>query len=135
MRGFLRMALPLRLRRQHEWRFPNAQLLAYFRVPSVATFLARRQLRWLGHLSRLDTSRVPHMMMSARRVATGVGCRGCRGPSLLGVYGQQGTYSALIAQHLTSAARREFFDGSRAPWDSLANARSQWRDFIASVIV
>ena len=61
--------------------------------------------------------------------------RGCRGPSLLGVFGQRGTYITVLSTHLTSAARREFFDGSREQWFVLAAARFKWRAFVASIVI
>ena len=75
-RGMLRQSLPGRLRRRHwEERMSNTELLRFFRLPTVATLLARQQLRWLGHLARLEESRVSHMLMSGRRVLPGVGAR------------------------------------------------------------
>ena len=133
-RTCLRKALPRR--RMTHW-ISNARLLALFKLPSVATMVARKQLRWIGHLARMDDQRLPAIMTSASlaQVAQGVGIQGRGKPSLLGVSGPIGVYTSLISNNLDARRRREVFGGSRAPWHELAAERSQWKDFVRSVFV
>ena len=129
-RGMLRSALPARLRRRlWDDRVSNRALLRYFKVPSVATLLLRRQLRWLGHLARMPEGRVHAMLLSGRRVLPGGGARGCRAPTLLGVFGVNGTYIENIRKHVESPAGQAFF-GSRERWYVLAANRMKWKEFV-----
>jgi hypothetical protein len=136
-RSCLRSALPRRKRGpERAADLPsNAFLEAMFRLPSVATLLERRQLRWCGHLARMDETRIPAKLCSMGRSTAGTGTRGRGRQSLLGVFGCEGVYSALIKRHLTPAARASFFGGIRGPWYVLAANRSAWRRFVSSVSV
>ena len=91
-RGCMRAALPARRRE----RISNAALYKTMRCASVATLLARRQLRTLGHLARLEETRVPAMMASMGRIDPGRGAAGCRGMSLLGVFGGKGALMVVL---------------------------------------
>ena len=84
-------------------------------------------------MARLDDERLPYIMLGARRSEGGSGSRGCHGESLMGVYGRRGVFSNLIGAHLTSEARRKYFEGSRGSWMELAESRKQWKNFVASV--
>ena len=134
MRSLLRGALPARLRRPDGVRLlSNAALRRHFRVPTVGTMLARKQLGYAGHLARMDEDRLPRRMLGARRGVQGAPGRGRRGASMLGVYGCPGTLRTRLMLELTTAARREFFGGARGPWFELAQGREAWRRFVRSV--
>ena len=134
MRGMLRYALPARVRRR--WTdigrlVPNAFVHAYFCVSTVAVLLARRQLQWIGHVLRMDVHRVPRILLDGRRAA--LGC-GCRGETLLGIYGRPGVYQELLAEHLTERVRREIFKAPRERRvEVLAADRERWRRFVRGV--
>ena len=140
LRRCLRSALPPREHRRFRAKGELAGpvfLHNYFRVPTVATLLARAQLRWLGHVLRMDESRVPRVLLDARRVATGPGAgKGCHGETLMGVYGNEGVYQHLVNRHLTSAARTACFRGTRErSLAVLAADKAAWKKFVNSVIV
>ena len=134
----MRAALPARRRE----RISNAALNRTMRCASVATLLARRQLRWLGHLAREDESRVPVMMASMGRIEPGRGAAGCRGASLLGVFGGKGALTMVLDRALTREARQNYFgeglalrQRDRAPWFVLAAKKKKWRKFVNTVVV
>ena len=139
-RGMLRSALPARLRRYRpgRQRMGSVQLLAYFGVKNVATLLARRQLRYLGHLARMPEDRLQRRLLRCWRVMGGKahggrGGAGCKGASLLGIFGQEGAYTNVIRTYLTSNIKRDIFDSSRESWFVLAQSRTRWRKFIGKV--
>ena len=134
-RGMLRAALPVRMRRRRgvEDAMSNAQLRRFYGLPKVGTLLERMQVRWLGHLAREPGERLTVQLLTAQRRELGRGAAGCRRPTLLGSYGTDGVYPTLLGTHLTSAARREFFDGSRAEWHVLAHNKVKWRSFVRSI--
>jgi hypothetical protein len=135
-RGFLRMALPVRMRRRRgdAEAMSNVALRQYYGLPAVGTMLERKQVRWLGHLGRMPDGRLPAQLLTAQRLEQGSGAAGCRRATLLGSHGTPGVYPALLRKHLTSVARREFFDGSRADWNILAEKKDNWRKFTKSLI-
>jgi hypothetical protein len=130
-RSMLRQAVPAARRRD----ISNETLAREFRVPSVRVQLAQVQLRWLGHLARMDDARIARRLLGAQRVDENKPGRGNCGDTLLGVFGKKGVLLNLISEHLTMEARRKFFDGARAtvPWFELAQRRSAWRDFVGSL--
>ena len=137
-RGCMRAALPARRRE----RISNVKLYSTMRCTSVATLLARRQMRWLGHLARLDESRVPTRMVSMGRLETGRGAAGCRGASLLGVFGGKGALTGVLERALTREARQEWFGEAlarrsrdRAMWFVLAAKKKRWRCFVNSRVI
>ena len=134
----LRSALPVRLRRWRpgHQRMSSDKLMAYFGVNNVATLLARRQLRYLGHLARMPEDRVQRRLLSCWRVMPGRGAAGCRGASLLGVFGPTGAYNNAIRTHLTNNKKKEIFDAkSKESWIVLAQSRGRWCKFIGTVFV
>ena len=133
VRGCLRAATPARVRRRYDYgRVPGEVLHRTFHLSSVATLLDRRQLRWLGHVARMDSLRLPLIILSARRMAEAGSGQGCGGASLLGARGGRGVYQQLLARHLDSRARRLCFDGSRCGWMELAQMREAWRRLVRS---
>ena len=99
-RGCMRAALPAQCRE----RISNAAIYSTMRCASVATLLERRQLRTLGHLARLEKTRVPAMMAIMGRIEPGRGAAGCRGSSLLGASGDKGALTIVLDRALTRAA-------------------------------
>jgi hypothetical protein len=131
----LRSALPARMRRwvPGKHRISNAELRRYFGIVNVATLLARRQLRYIGHLARMPETRVQRQLLRCWRLQPGRAAGGCKFPTLLGLFGKtDGVYGALVRTHLTPAVRRRFF-GSGAPrqWFVNAQRRLTWRRFVA----
>ena len=116
------------------------------RVPSVRTMLARRQLRWLGHLARRDDDSILRMMMSGVRR----GGHPLSGPCTV-LRGLGGIYDRLIECFVTPETRREYFSALpnfvRCKWYYLAGrtgtltaeeikiAKAAWRRFCHSVHV
>ena len=72
-------------------------------------------------------------LMRCWRLLPGRGAAGCRGPSLLGVFGQQGTYITAIHKHFTSEAKKEIFGDGRVQWFVAAQSRTKWRKFVGQV--
>jgi hypothetical protein len=130
-RSMLRQAVPVARRR----RISNVRLARMFSVPTVAVQLAQVQLSWMGHVARMHDGRIARRLLGARRALGGKPGRGNRGDTLLGIFGRRGALLGLVQDHLTAAARREFFGGARAtvPWYKLAGDRTKWRAFVASL--
>ena len=55
------------------------------------------------------------MLLSGRRVLPGTGAKGCRAPSLLGVFGSSGTLIDVIKKHVESPLGRAFFNRTVRP--------------------
>ena len=105
------------------------------RVPEFATLLARKQLRYLGHVARSEGGRYIKIIVSAlRRGGLGVNVKA-------GLFGQGGLYAGLIEDHFTSLPMAEldrYFprrdDDIRVRrWYDLAQRRGQWASFVNSV--
>ena len=88
------------------------------RVPSVRTMLARRQLRWLGHLARRSDDSILRMILSGTR----------RGGHALSSYpivlrGLGGIYDRLVQRFVTAETRQQYFSQlpnyKRCPWYNL----------------
>ena len=71
--------------------------------------------------------------MAGQSIRPGERAPGCSAPTLLGVYGKDGTYFSLLQKHLTSRAKCIFFGGERKQWYELAQNRAPWKRFVASV--
>ena len=56
-----------RVTRTHTWRhhITSEALRARLSLDSIDYYVARRQLRWLGHVSRMDFGRLPRRMLSS----------------------------------------------------------------------
>ena len=59
--------------------------------------LARKQVRWLGHLARAPEGRLTVQLLTAQRRELGRGAAGCRRATLLGSHGTDGVYPTLLA--------------------------------------
>ena len=138
-------ATPLQKQRLASWvRRKHAQLTrgrrhlddeyhADVRVPDVATMLARRQLRYIGHVARSSGSRYILMLVSAQRE----GGRGT-GSARTGLLGATGLYARLIKTHLTASAKQHHFprladEPRHRRWFDLAQRRRAWSSFVKSV--
>ena len=56
-----------RVSRKHTWehRISSMQLMQELGLDAIDFYVARRQLRWLGHVSRMGWERLPRRMLSA----------------------------------------------------------------------
>ena len=100
-----------RITRRHArlHRISTADLLARLGLPAIDTCITRRQLRWAGHVSRMEYSRLPRKMLSgwvrSKRP------RGC----------PRFTYGRTLQKSLQKAR----IDSTT--WPILAQNRAQWR--------
>ena len=76
------------------------ELYARCNVDSMALLVARRQLRWLGHLGRMDESRIAKQMLYSTMARCG---RRRRGRPLTGICDR---YQAVVQEHLPVAKLR-----------------------------
>ena len=127
--------------RQHD----STEACADVRVPTVKTLLARRQLRWLGHLARHPDDSWSKMMLTAEVASDNPGWNG----RVTRCTGTRGAYNKLVTKHLKktdtarsvfkkaweAATRRQQVTGrlANAPWCVLAGFRGPWRKFCNSV--
>ena len=91
----------------------NVEVLRRAGLESIETTLAASQLRWAGHLVRMDDSRIPKMLLygelaSGRRKAGG----------------QKLRYKDVLKRHLKA------MDVTTEGWEELAADRSEWRSAI-----
>ena len=56
-----------RVTRKHMWdhHISTCELSQRLGLDSIDMYIARRQLRWLGHVTRMDYDRLPRRMLSA----------------------------------------------------------------------
>ena len=56
-----------RVTRKHTWEhcISSMQLMQELGLDAIDFYVARRQLRWLGHVSRMGWERLPRRMLSA----------------------------------------------------------------------
>ena len=102
-----------RVSRKHTWahRISTSRLEQRLGVDSIDTYLYRRQLRWLGHVSRMDyTQRLPRRMLSSWVPHP----RPCGAPPM--------TYGRSMMQALDA------FHIHRRDWPNLAADRAAWRE-------
>ena len=94
------------------------KLFDYFGVKNVATLLARRQLRYLGHLARMPEEQVQQRLLRSWRCIPGATRPGRPIPTLLSIFGTtKGTYAATITKHLTNKIKKEIFGAqSKTSW-------------------
>ena len=93
-------------------RISTVQLLARLGLPTIDSFITRRQLRWAGHVSRMDFRRLPRRMMSSW-----VRSKRPRGAPRF-TYGRT-LQKALKKARIDSVA-----------WSALAEDRKTWRNLI-----
>ena len=101
-----------RVSRNHTWseHISTQQLEQELGLDTIDFYVARRQLRWLGHVSRMDFGRLPRRMLSSWIDA----------PRPRGA--PQMTYGRGIAKAL------EMFHIDAATWHELAADRAAWRE-------
>ena len=97
--------------RKHTWEhhISSEQLRERLGLDSIEYSIARRQLRWLGHVRRMGPERLPQRMLSAW-VAH-------KRP----VGAPQFTYGRTVAKAM------DVFDLHRSRWPALAEDRVAWR--------
>ena len=98
-------------------RIRTSELLARVELHSIDTYVTKRQLRWAGHIARMDFSRLPRKMLSAW--VRNKRPRGC----------PQFTYGRGLRKSLQKAA----IDTSH--WFELCMDRVSWRSLIERIIV
>lgn len=109
-------------------RIPNTDLLARCRTDTIATLLARRQLRWVGHLGRMPDTRLAKMLLHSTMRAPGRARRLGRPRG-----GLCQAYTALINGHMTRAAisRRLGVDTPRGEtWLDWCQSREFFRSLL-----
>ena len=100
-----------RVSRKHTWdhRITTAALERRLGLDPIDTYLSRRQLRWLGHVRRMDYERLPRRMLSSWVPHP----RPCGAPPM--------TFGRSIGAALDD------FHVDRRTWHELAADRSAWR--------
>ena len=101
-----------RVSRKHTWEhhISTAQLERRLGLDPIDIYISRRQLRWLGHVRRMDYERLPRRMLSSW-----VACTRPRGAPPM-------TYGRSIGRALDD------FHIDRRTWMDLAADRSAWRE-------
>ena len=99
-----------RVTRTHVWtnHITSVALMQRLGLDAVDFYLARRQLGWLGHVARMDFSRLPRRMLS------------CWVPHKRPAGGQLMTLGRSLAKAM------EVFRLDRARWPELAADRVPW---------
>ena len=105
-----------RVTRKHTWEhhISSEQLRERLGLDSIEYYIARRQLRWLGHVLRMGPERLPRRMLSAWVAHK----RPAGAP--------QFTYGRTIAKAM------DVFDLDPARWPELAADRGAWRVMLRS---
>ena len=93
-------------------RISTADLLTRLGLPSIDTYITRRQLRWAGHVSRMEYSRLPRKMLSGW-----VRSKRPRGSPRF-------TYGRALQKTLRKAQI------NIDTWSTLAQDRAQWRNIM-----
>jgi hypothetical protein len=101
-----------RVTRTHTWKhhISTQELGQRLGLESIDIYITRRQLRWAGHVSRMDFDRLPRRMLTAW----------VRAPRPRGA--PKMTYGRSIGKALDQ------FSIDRATWPELAADRSAWRE-------
>ena len=105
-----------RVTRAHTWRLriTSDELMCRLGLDAADFYVARRQLGWLGHVARMDFSRLPRRMLS------------CWVPHQRPRGAPRMTYGRSVAKALA------VFDISSAKWPALAADRVAWRATLKS---
>ena len=105
-----------RVTRAHTWRLriTSDELMRRLGLDAADFYVARRQLGWLGHVARMDFSRLPRRMLS------------CWVPHPRPRGAPRMTYGRSVAKALA------VFDISSAKWPALAADRVAWRATLKS---
>jgi hypothetical protein len=110
----------------------NDELLSRCHTTSIATLLARRQLRWLGHLGRMDDMRLSKQVLHATLHRPGRSRRLGRPRRDLCA-----TYSDLVRDHMGVAAVRARTGAGvdrRATWLTLCRNKERYRNTVNTVL-
>jgi hypothetical protein len=105
-----------RVTRKHTWdhHISSQELGQRLGLETIDVYVARRQLRWLGHVSRMGFERLPRRMLSAWV------------PSARPVGAPKMTYGRSVGKALAK------FDIDFARWPELAADRGAWRETLRS---
>ena len=93
-------------------RISTTQLLNRLELPTIDSFITKRQLRWAGHVSRMDYDRLPRKMLSSW-----VRSKRPRGAPRL-------TYGRSLRKALKKA------NVNTQTWSNVAEDRQEWRNII-----
>ena len=99
-----------RVTRRHTWRhrISSAELRMRTGLKTIDSYITQRQLRWAGHVARMDQSRLPRKMLSSWvRNKRPLGC-------------PRFTYGRGLNKALKKA------DIKKTEWHQLAEDRAQW---------
>jgi len=102
-------------------RMSNAQLLSRCRAASIKDMLERRQLRWVGHLARMDSSRIARQMLYSTMAGPGRRRRAGRKGAHL-----DDAYTRLVRQRLGRARLRAEGYPCGTTWWRVAQDRSAY---------
>ena len=105
-----------RVTRTHVWKhhIPTEALMQRLGLDAVDFYVARRQLGWLGHVARMDFSRLPRRMLS------------CWVPRKRPPGAPRMTYGRTVGKAL------DVFDLDPKKWPALAADRAAWRAMLKS---
>ena len=103
------------LKHTRSHRISTAQLLARMKLSTIDSIITQRQLRWAGHVARMDYSRLPRKMLSSW-----VRSKRPRGAPRF-------TYGRSLRKALRKA------NIEPATWQVCAQDRNDWRNLINSI--
>ncbi|XP_049764393.1 uncharacterized protein LOC126092712 [Schistocerca cancellata] len=101
------------LRIKWEDRVPNTEILRRVKLAGIEALIIKHQLRWSGHIVRMDDSRLPKAVFYSQ-LSCGKRRKG----------GQHLRYKDTIKRHLTACG----IPSNR--WEELALRRSEWRSTV-----
>ena len=103
---------------KHTWdhRISTTALLRRLGIETIDTYVSRRQLRWAGHVARMDMARLPRRMLSSW-----VRCRRWKRPP--------GSPQMTYGRGLKKAMN--YMDIAPSSWHELAQDRDAWRAAIS----
>ena len=106
-----------RVNRRHTWkhRISSAELRKRTGLKTIDTYITQRQLRWAGHVARMDFTRLPRKMMSSW----------VRNPR------PRGCPRFTYGRGLNKALKKANIDNSN--WFELASDRVQWGTMLKSL--
>ena len=96
-----------------EDKIPNIEVLRHAKMPSVETMILSAQLRWSGHVVRMDDSKLPKILLNGE-LRNGVRSVG----------GQKLRYKDSLKRSLKRA------NVAVEDWEALAGNRKEWRKIV-----